>query len=226
MDEVSLARLERDARTRLSKNAALSYATIGGIAALRGDSSGVVDAYGKSLNLDNSMVNQYNYAVSLSIVGDYKRSLAAIAEVIVKYPDELDALRFALVASTDAGAFDYTKECVQRLMKLNQPIEPAFRALLSAFDSGLLSESDAQAMLGILTEIQLREGAICLTVALLRDETEPDVFVYERQVFVGTETAAKMNLATAERLADNHQLLETSLGRLVPMFVGARIDGG
>ena len=206
VDELALPRLERDARRLLGIDPPGARNVLGGLAALRGDVAAVRQHYEHAIALDNSFMNYYNYPVSLSIVEEKEDAFQIAGKAVEAAPDRPDVLDHAMKLALEAAHFTDAREYALRWRRLVPNEEPyaaeIVRALATAVETGELDADNAGQVLRIFHAIQREHRVWGLAFAIWQGPTEPNRFLYERQVRATPRTAANLNECFADHLAE------------------------
>lgn len=131
-DKFTHDRLEREAKSSISADAAFSYATLGALEAISGNEE-LMDSYHKnSIKLSNSSHMHMNYAGSLNHVlrlkeaGEQARIGASLA------PDDIEAIKKAINYSVQAGRITTAASLVGTYKKLSPVDTDSFEYILKA----------------------------------------------------------------------------------------------
>ena len=232
-DDLAIRRVEREAKALMSTEPASAHTVLGGIAALRRDLDEVQRHHRIALDVRKSGITYFNFAVSLSLLGEMRGALEAAKSGLEAEPDDPRWLRHAIKLSMEAAHFSEARQLGGRWARLmpNEPHVETRNAMLvaTAIDEGVFSEEKAQQVVGLFGTVQRSKGYLALTgfdVSVLRpDPTEPGSFAYERPIQASPSAAAELNGQYADRLLEAEDLLEDPGLRFVPMFIGVQHGG-
>lgn len=227
-DELSLRRIERDARKLMEADALGANTVLGAAAALRWDGDGVERHHRIARRIGaSSEACCHNHAVSLSLIAED----GAAADAAVKAaPDDHDALGYAVECALQAGRFIHARDLCSRWHRLvpqrQHPLAGSVRALAMAASERVFQEAGVAAVLEIVGELQRRERRRSTESAFLQcdDLQYPDArgeFLYQRGIHASPEVAAELNEELASRIAGRPELMDDPGLGFVAMYIGA-----
>ena len=148
-----------------------------------------------------SGVTYFNFAVSLSLLGEMRGALEAAKSGLEAETDDPQWLRHAIELAMEAAHFREARQLCRRLARL-MPDEPHVETrnatlVTTAIDEGTFSEERAQKVVDLFGTVQRSKGYLALAgfdVPVLRpDPTEPGSFAYARHIQASPAAAAELN---------------------------------
>lgn len=225
VDELDLQRIGSEARKLMAVDAQGAHATLGTLAAVRGDPQDTKEHYEIALNLDRGPTTWFNYSMSLAILDEHEASLDVAKEGLNAHPDNLELVERAADAAMESGSFVDAEAFCRHRDALKSPWEYGLRdrvrSLAAAVEAGRMTEPAAKALIAALTKVQRERGMRTLSAEMTVFE---DTFLYERWLRCTPAVAAELNWQFAGVMAERTDLTEDPGAVLISGFVGA-VDG-
>ena len=226
-NDVTLLRLEQDARRLMAADVVGAHTVLGGVASLRWDVDLVHDHFRIALQHLDTAETHYNYSVALSNVEERQAAFEAAATAQRRIPDDKFLIDHAIRLATDAGHFTEGTRLCERWNALVPDATHAMTRRLSdlaaAAHANLFSERAVQRLLAIMSTLQRGERVRGLASAMWEDPREARSFLYEQLVDAIPAEAGRLNVKFVDEVVSHPHLMEDPGFRFVPMFIGARV---
>ena len=225
IDELRLARVRRDAEHLMNKDPAGAHAALGCMAALKDDVASVEHHHRVARQLNpGHPYNNYNHAVSLSILEESVRALQVIMDGLASTPDNVDLLDLGIDLAVKSGQVGEACSLLEHWCRIvpDQPHDRASIATLlsDAIARGDFSECSLQRVAEAMITIQ-RASGVHRTIgwSMWRNYID-ESFVYSRLIQAAPHRAAELNEALADELAECADLMDDLGTRFVALFAG------
>ena len=230
-DDLVLRRIEREAQGLMAADAVGAHTALGVLASLRGSAEDV--RYHNDIALQQSGRSAdalNNYSVCLLQIGEAVEAVEFAREASQRAPDNDVVLRQSILAAIESAHFREARDLCARWATLFPdrpvPYESPARGLAGAVERGAFREESARETLRIAQEIRNTANVRRVETAVVEDCTEPDSFLYKLHVLASPAAAADLNEQLADRIVTRPDLMADPGLAFVPMFIGARVDGG
>ena len=231
LDDLVLARLERDARALMQSDPAGARSVLGGVASLHCDTAGVREHYQVALRLsgrDSEVLA--NYATALTKVGEMDEAFDAIMEACERRPDDPSILQGAIDIAMQGARFGESRTLYERRTRL-KPEDPGddefqVNALTEAIDRSAFRECAARQVVALAHEIRRDAGIRYSASGPVALYGEPDRFGFDVHVHATPGVAAHLNEVLADRIVADDALMRGLALNFVPTFIGTRTNGG
>ena len=230
-NEFELKRLEREAEKLLKVDAVAGHTALGAAASLRGDTREVHYRHRLAAKLSGeSAETPYNYAASLTKLGEFTDALEIARRANSRAPANPDVFGGLVAASVITGHFREACELIntwnganpERRFVPDSPVE----TILSAVDRDVFTEERLREVLAVAHEV-LRSSKMRMgRVEVHADEHEPDSFLCEYFVMASPKRAEDLNETLDAQIRDCPHLMDDPGLRFMPAFIGASVDGG
>ena len=230
-DDLTLRRIEREARGLMDVDLVGAHTVLGAVAALRGRVADVRSHYRIALQHSGRSVDTcHNYSVSLMGLGEMNEAFKVAGEAFRRAPDNGRVLHHLISVAIGSARFREARDLCDRWNALfpesPSPYEPPVKALAGAIERGAFREESVREVLHIAHEIQSAANVILRQTAVLADGNDPDSFLYDICIPASPTRTADLNEELADRLADRPELMADPGTKFAPMFIGTRVDAG
>lgn len=232
VDDLVLQRIRHEAQRLMGADPVEAHTVLGAIAALEGRADEVRKHFRVALQQSGHSASvSRNYSCSLLALGLLDEALDIARQASERAPDDLTALEHLIVAALEAGRLLEARTFRRRFNKLSPerapPDESVEQMLGDAVDRGVFREESIQEVLRTVHEILAAAGVRRTNLSdLATYAADPGSFLFRVHVLASPERAAELNEALADRIAARPELMVDPGVRFVPMFIGARTDGG
>ena len=225
-NDLSLRRLQQEAKQLMSADVVGAHIVLGGVQAIRGDVDGVHRHFRIALRNQDSAQTQYNYSIALSDVWERQAAFKAAMIAQQSMPDDKPLLDHAIRASFESGHFTKAARLCLHWNRL-VPDEQHFLAhraqsLVFAIEEQAFSEGAVQQVLAILCSVLRKERTRGVGSAILDDPQEPHSFLYEQHIASSCKHAAQINASFVDALVSRPDLLQDPGRNFGIMVVGAK----
>ena len=228
LDEVSLSRIVRDAKTLMASDSVGARILLGGAAALRGDAEETRRQFRVALSTENTLVPLFNYSIALSLLEEQSEALEVTINALQKYPDDLHLLNHGIKIALESANFLSARDLSDRWDALapDRPnrLSTVARQIAKAIDVEAFGEQGVRKIFRILAATQRGEG--------LRTEStsfssygDSDSFLYQRAIYAEPTLAASLNERLADQIAARSDLLADPGLKFVAVFTSVTPSG-
>ncbi len=232
VDDLGLRRIRQEAQTLMGADPVEAHTVLGALATLEGRADDVRKHFRIALQQSGHSASvSRNYSCSLLALGRSDEAFEVAKQASGRAPDDLAVLEHLISTALQAGRLLEARTFRQRLGRLSPerslPGESVEEMLGDAVDRGAFREESIQEVLRTVHETLADTGVRRTNLSELKTyAVDPDSFLFLVHVFASPERAAELNEALADRIADRPELMADPGVRFVPMFIGARADGG
>ena len=238
LDEVTIRRVERDAKALMKADPVGAHSALGGVAALRGRVDEVRDRFDAALRLADNSQTRFNYSVALSLVQEHDAALQVVSEALDRFPDDLSLLNQAILTALQAAQFRTARAFCDRWDTLSpdqaHPNSESVRQLAAAVDVGSFDEDAIGNVLSVVASLQRDAGVRSPLQAFgyfladfdLSDGGAPRSCLHLRNVHGGARLASELNERLADELAERPDLMEAPGLTFTVAFSATGIDAG
>ena len=225
-NELSLRRLQQEAKQLMNADVVGAHTVLGGVQALRGDVDGVHHHFRIALQNRSSAQTRSNYSIALSDVGEREAAFEAAGIAQKSMPDDKFLLEHAIRAALESGHFTNAMRLCLRWNGLvpdeQHPLAHRAQSLVNAIEEQAFSEEAVQQVLAILCSVLRKERVRSAGSAILDDPQEPQSFLYEQHVELSCERAAQINAKCVDALVSRPDLLQDPGRNFLIMVIGAK----
>ena len=232
VDDLVLRRIRHEAQQLMGADPVEAHTVLGAIATLEGRADDVRKHFHVALQQSGHSASvSMNYSCSLLTLGRPDEAFEIAKQASERAPDDLAVLEHLSSAALEAGRLLEARTFRKRFGRLSSerslPDGSVVQMLGDAVDRGVFREESIQEVLRTAHEILAAAGVRRTNLSELKTYgTEPDSFLFLVHVFASPERAAELNEALADRIADRPEPMADPGVGFVPMFIGARADGG
>ena len=223
-NELTVRRLEQDARQLMSADVVGAHTVLGGVAALRWDAEAVHHHYRIALQHLATPQTYFNYAVSLDNVEEGEAAFKAANEAQRRAPGDRVLVDYAAGLALQAGHFATGRQLCAKWSALvpteAHTLTRRLERLGAAAEQGRFSERAVRRVLAIMRTVQQRERVRAVASGTMEDPQDPGTFLYEQHVQVSPVEASGLNEQFVDEVVAEPELLEDPGFRFVAMFVG------
>ena len=227
VNELTVRRLEQDARQLMSADAVGAHTVLGGVAALRWDAEAVHHHYRIALQHFPTAETYFNYAVSLDNMEEGEAAFEAGDEAQRRAPDDRFLVGYAAGLALQAGHFASGHRLCERWNVLvpaeKHPLTRRLERLSAAVEDGRFSEPAVRRVLAIMRLVQKRERVRGVASATMEDPRDPGTFLYEQHVQISPVEASGLNEQFVNEVMAEPELMEDPGFRFVAVFVGVGV---
>lgn len=223
-NDLTVRRLEQDARQLMSADVVGAHTVLGGVAALRWDAKAVHHHYRIALQHFATAETYFNYAVSLDNVEEGEAAFEASNEAQRRAPGDRLLVSYAAGLALQAGHFATGRRLCARWNALVPAEEHALTRRLdrlgAAAEEGRFSEQAVRRVLAIMRNVQTRERVRGVASATMEDPQESGTFLYEQHVQMSPVETSGLNEQFVDEVLAEPELMEDPGFRFVAVFVG------
>ena len=232
VDDLVLRRIRQEAQQLMGADPVEAHTVLGALASLEGRADEVQKHFRVALRQSGHSASvSRNYSSSLLALGRLDEAFEIARQASERAPDDLAILEHLISTALQAGRLLEARTFRKRFGRLSPerslPGESVEQMLDDAVDRGVFREESVQEVLRTAHETLAAAGVRRTDHSELRTyAADPDSFLFLVHVFASPERAADLNEALADRIADRPELMADPGVGFVPMFIGARADGG
>ena len=228
LDEVSLSRIVRDAKTLMKSDPVGARILLGGAAALRGDAEETRHQFRAALTIEKTLVPLFNYSIALSLLEEHSEAFEVTTNALKRYPDDLHLLNHGIKIALESAKFLSARDLADRWDSLapDRPnrLSKVARQIAKAIEAETFGEQGVREIFHILAATQRSEG-LCTESTGFSSYGDSDSFLYQRAIYAEPALAASLNERLADQVAARPDLLADPGLSFVAVFTSVTPNG-
>ena len=224
VNELTVRRLEQDARQLMSADVVGAHTVLGGVAALRWGPEAVHHHYRIALQHFATAEMYFNYAVSLDNVEEGEAAFEAGNEAQRRAPGDRFLGGYAAGLAWQAGHFATGLRLCEKWNALVPAEKHALTRILARLDAaveeGRFSERAVRRVLATMRTVQKRERVRGVASATMEDPRDSGTFLYEQHVQISPSEASGLNEQFVDQVVAKPEFMDDPGFRFVAVFVG------